>query len=59
MTLDLDYEIYGQAEASLGWLNATANLVSGRNFVPTEVGEAIVASIQSRCVESADLPSLT
>lgn len=48
-SLDLDYKIYGKAEASLGWLNATADLVSEKDFVPAKVGEAIVASIQRQC----------
>jgi len=40
--LDLDYEIYGQAEASLGWLNATVDLVSDQEFLLAELGEAVV-----------------
>ena len=48
--LDLDYEVYGQAEASLGWLNATADLISEHNFPPAEWGEAIVRKIQQECV---------
>jgi G3E family GTPase len=47
--LDLDYEIYGQAEASLGWLNATVDLASGHEFPLAELGEAIVAGIQEQC----------
>src|SRR5208282_2147006 len=47
--LDLDYEIYGQAEASLGWLNATVDLASAQEFPLTELGEAVVAKIQEQC----------
>jgi G3E family GTPase len=47
--LDLDYEIYGQAETSLGWLNATVDLTSDRDFRPAELGEAVVVNIQEQC----------
>jgi len=47
--LDLDYEIYGQAEASLGWLNATVDLVSDQEFLLAELGEAVVVKIQEQC----------
>jgi Ni2+-binding GTPase involved in maturation of urease and hydrogenase len=47
--LDLDYEIYGRAEASLGWLNATVDLVSDKEFPLTELGEAVIVKIQERC----------
>lgn len=47
--LDLDYEIYGQAEASLGWLNATVDLVSDHAFSLAELGEAVVVKIQEQC----------
>jgi len=47
--LDLDYEIYGQAETSLGWLNATVDLASDRDFRPAELGEAVVVNIQEQC----------
>jgi hypothetical protein len=47
--LDLDYQIYGQAEASLGWLNATVDVASGNYFSPTEFGETIVAKIREQC----------
>ena len=48
-TLDLDYEVYGQAEASLGWLNATVDLVSDKYFPPAELGEVVVGKIQEQC----------
>jgi G3E family GTPase len=53
--LDLDYEVYGQAEASLGWLNATVDMVSDKEFAPVELGEAVVGKIREQCtaMESA------
>lgn len=48
--LDLDYEIYGRAEASLGWLNATVDLVSANEFAPAEWGESVVGTIQKECL---------
>jgi G3E family GTPase len=50
--LDLDYEIYGEAESSLGWLNATVNLVSDHEFDLAELGEAIVFKIQEQCLSA-------
>jgi Ni2+-binding GTPase involved in maturation of urease and hydrogenase len=47
--LDLDYAIYGQAEASLGWLNATVELVSGQEFLLAELGKGIVVRIREQC----------
>ena len=51
--LNLDYEIYGQAEASLGWLNARAEIVSESRFSASEFGEKLTAAIQERC-QAAD-----
>jgi G3E family GTPase len=48
--IDIDYDIYGQAEASLGWLNATVDLVSEKEFRPAEVAEAVIQGIQERCL---------
>jgi G3E family GTPase len=47
--LELDYEVYGQAEASLGWLNATVDLISDNEFPPVELGEAVVGKIKEQC----------
>ncbi len=47
--LELDYEIYGQAEASLGWLNATVDLGADKEFSPAELGESFVGKIQAQC----------
>jgi hypothetical protein len=47
--LDLDYKIYGHAEASLGWLNARLDLSSGNYFSPSDLGEAMISRIQEQC----------
>jgi G3E family GTPase len=47
--LQVDYDIYGQAEATLGWLNANLDLTSGAKFSPGDVGEALVRKIQLAC----------
>ncbi len=48
--LDLDYKVYGEAEASLGWLNATVDIVSDHQFRPAELGEAVMSQIQKQCL---------
>ncbi len=48
--LDVDYDLYGRAEASLGWLNATLDLASETEFLPAEWGEAVVGAIQAESV---------
>jgi G3E family GTPase len=47
--LDLDYEVYGQAEASLGWLNATVELASEREFSLGGLGRQLISEIQRVC----------
>jgi len=47
--LQLDYDTYGRAEASLGWLNASLDLVSQREFFSTDLGEALITKIQELC----------
>jgi G3E family GTPase len=51
--LDLDYDIYGRAESFLGWLNATVEMVSGKEFSPIKFGEKLITAIQEKC-ESSD-----
>lgn len=48
-SLELDYEKYGAAEASLGWLNATFDLASARAFDPTDLTQGLVLRIQEAC----------
>jgi G3E family GTPase len=47
--LELDYERYGVAEASLGWLNGNFELTSERAFRPTDATEALLARMQEAC----------
>lgn len=47
--LELDYERYGAAEASLGWLNANFDLVSDGAFCPAEVAQGMLSRIQEAC----------
>jgi G3E family GTPase len=47
--LEVDYEIYAAAEASLGWLNATVDMVSSRRFSPKEIGDSLAAEVQRLC----------
>ena len=47
--LELDYERYGAAEASLGWLNANFSLSSERAFRPTDLAQALLERIQEAC----------
>ena len=46
---ELDYDRYGAAEASLGWLNGNFDLACGRAFHPTGLAEALLARIQVAC----------
>jgi G3E family GTPase len=47
--LQLDYDTYGRAEASLGWLNANIDLVAHDEFSSIDLGEALIAGIQEAC----------
>ena len=46
---ELDYDRYGAAEASLGWLNATLDLAADNTFRPSELAEAFVSGVQEVC----------
>ncbi len=49
--LEIDYQTYAQAEAALGWLNATADMTSSNRFSPGKVGETLIDLIRDRCIE--------
>jgi G3E family GTPase len=49
--LDIDYDTYGRAEASLGWLNATVDLVSTKEFSPTRLGETVIEAVRAGCAD--------
>ncbi len=46
--MDVDYELYAEGEALLGWLNATVQLAHPEGFDSAEVLEAIAAGVQAR-----------
>jgi len=50
--LEVDYEVYAAAEASLGWLNATVNLASPCAFSPKEVADGLLTRIQQSCASA-------
>lgn len=47
--IQLDYEAYGQAESTLGWLNGTIDLAADKEFCPAELGEALISRIRRAC----------
>ena len=47
-TMEVDYELYAEGEALLGWLNATVHLASTAGFDSDAVLTALARSIQSR-----------
>ena len=46
--MDVDYAIYAEGEALLGWLNATVRLTAPREFDANAVLEALARDIQAR-----------
>jgi G3E family GTPase len=45
-TMDVDYELYAEGEALLGWLNATVQLASGTGFDSETVLRSLAREIQ-------------
>ncbi len=45
--MDIDYDIYAEGEALLGWLNATVSLNSDRQFDPGALLQHLCSQIQS------------
>ena len=50
--LEVDYEVYAAAEASLGWLNATVDLASSCAFAPKEVADGLLTRVQQSCARA-------
>jgi G3E family GTPase len=50
--LDINYQTYAEAEAVLGWLNATVEMTSSQDILPAEVAEALIERIQRNSVEA-------
>lgn len=51
--MDVDYEVYAEGEALLGWVNATARVSSAKGVDASELLEELAAGIQARLAESA------
>jgi Ni2+-binding GTPase involved in maturation of urease and hydrogenase len=49
---DVDYVVYAEAEAALGWLNATVDVSAAHDVLPVELGEWLVESIRRRSVDA-------
>ena len=49
--MEVDYDVYAEGEADLGWLNATVRLVAESPLALDEVAMAIVDSIRQRLEE--------
>jgi Ni2+-binding GTPase involved in maturation of urease and hydrogenase len=47
-TMEVDYEIYAEGEALLGWLNATVQLASAAGFSSDDVLKTLAGDIQQR-----------
>ncbi|MEW5978600.1 MAG: GTP-binding protein [Acidobacteriota bacterium] len=47
--LRLDYQTYADAEAALGWLNATAEVTAQRDFSPAAWAETFAREVRLRC----------
>ena len=47
-TMEVDYELYAEGEALLGWLNATVQLASGTGFDSETVLQLLARDIQRR-----------
>jgi G3E family GTPase len=52
-TMDVDYEIYADGEARLGWLNATVQLNGSSDFDANAVLEHLARDIQARLEQAA------
>jgi Ni2+-binding GTPase involved in maturation of urease and hydrogenase len=49
--LELDYGLYAEAEACLGWLNATGTLTAEQQFAPTDWLAATLGALEQRFAE--------
>lgn len=49
--MEVDYEIYADGEALLGWLNATVNISSETEFDAADLLEELAQSVQTRLAE--------
>lgn len=49
-TMEVDYEVYADGEALLGWLNATIEIKGAKPFDANEVLKALAVSVQEQLV---------
>lgn len=52
-TLDIDYTIYGDAEARLGWLNLTAGLATDKNMDINQFIEKVMNELKEEFIKSS------
>lgn len=52
-TMDIDYEIYAEGEALLGWLNATVDIKSESNFDANDLLRELSSDIQKQVNDSS------
>jgi hypothetical protein len=46
--MEVDYDVYAEGEAMLGWLNATVNTQSPEEFEASDLLRAVAMDVQSR-----------
>lgn len=51
-TMDVDYDIYAEGEAELGWLNATATFTSDQAFSLDEIAVSLVEHLRQEFLKS-------
>lgn len=51
-TLDIDYTMYGDAEARLGWLNLTAGLVANKNMDINQLIEKVMNELKNEFIRN-------
>ncbi|MBZ9685996.1 hypothetical protein G9F72_006560 [Clostridium estertheticum] len=52
-TLDIDYTMYGDAEARLGWLNLTASLVADENVNISKLIEKVMIELKDEFIKNS------
>jgi G3E family GTPase len=50
--LDINYETYAQAEAALGWLNATVEVTASHDFSPRELTSSLIHHMQRSALKA-------
>lgn len=57
--LEIDYDTYAQAEAALGWFNATIDITATKNYSPKAFAERLMTEAQNSCAAmKADIAHL-